>query len=287
MISFLLLLVIAELLLCVLGYAGHTVPNTYINGEYRLEPTASGTWIKGTNAEIKSRYQINNQGFNSTINYSFKDTSKIYIALIGDSYVEGLHSDVDSSIGRRIERHLPEHEIEIHEYGISGWNAWNYLKVANDLHDNYRLMYILVSEKDLFGGTPSKMQATRKHTMLRRSYNASNFLRYMNINRGIKQSLYDLGPKSIEFQNKTQEAKKLPEYSLLTKFPENCIFLFEEGDFHYQGVRDITTLKIIHTQTPINYGLQDSHWNNLGRENCARTAANSIKDFLMAKNNYD
>ena len=276
--SILLFLIFAELLVRILGFAGHTVPNAYIDGEYRLKPNATGIWTKGTSAEIKSRYNINNQGFNSNINYSFEDTSKIYVALIGDSYIEGFHSSVDLSIGRRVEKYLPEHRIEIHEYGISGWNAWNYLEIANEIYDNYQYIYILTTDKDLTGGIPSKAKITGEPTTLRKIYNISHFLRYMNINRGITRSLQGLGPKRI-VQTTKSHGDDTPEYSLLSSFPENCIFLYEKDKFSYDKAK-VPTIEINHLLKPTNFGKQDGHWNDNGRQNCARTIANSIQGFL-------
>ena len=278
--SILLFLILAELLVRILGFAGHTVPNTYIDGEYRLKPNATGIWTKGTSAEIKSRYNINNQGFNSNINYSFEDTSKIYIALIGDSYIEGFHSSVDLSIGRRVEKYLPEHRIEVHEYGISGWNAWNYLKIAKEICDKYQIVYILITDKDLTGGIPSNAKIAGKPSTIRKIYNLSHFLRYMNINRGITRSLQRLGPKRMVPPTKSRK-DHIPEYSLLSLYPKNCIFLYEKDKFSYHNEK-VSTIEINHLLKPTNFGKQDSHWNDKGRQNCARTIAKSIQEFLYS-----
>ena len=275
--SFLLMLILAEVLLRALGFAGSALPKTYIDGEFRLKPNTTGTWIKGTSAEIKSRYQINNQGFNSIIDYSCEDTSKIYVALIGASYIEGLHTSVDSSIGRRIEEYMPEYGLEVHEYGISGWNAWNFLEVANDIQDKYRVIYIRILDKSLLGGAPTRHRVTPT-SLLRRIYKASHFLRYIRINRGLIRSVENMGPKKIQSR---LDKKKIPEYSLLSKFPDNCIFLYEDDRFDKNCVNKYTSiLSIEHVLLPKDFGKQDSHWNNNGRENCARTIVKSLSEMI-------
>jgi len=279
--SLVFMLLLAELIVRVLGYAGHTVANSYLDGEYRLEPLAKGIWIKGTSAEIKSRYEVNRHGFNSIIDYSFNDTSKYKVALIGDSYIEGFHSSVDSSIGRRIEKHLLDNSIEVHEYGISGWNAWNYLEIANEINDNYQILYILITDKDLIAGKPSKATITGEPSTSRQIYNRSHFLRYMNINRGIIKSLKEIGPKrKVSTINSIVDS---PDHTLLSLFPDNCIFVFEENKFLNVN-KEITSIEINHILKPINFGKQDSHWNDNGRENCALTIANSIKELLHKEN---
>lgn len=275
----LLFFLLAEVAVRIFGFAGHTVPNTYIDGEYRLKPGSKGTWVKGTSGEIKSQYAINKEGFNSVIDYSTNDTTKNYIAIIGDSYIEGLHSNVDSSIGRKIEGLLPNHQLEIHEYGISGWNAWNYLEITNLIHDNYDLIYVLITDKDLIGGIPSKANITSE-SIFRVIYNSSHFIRYLNINRGMLKSLQNIGPKSII--KSVDNTEKIPEYNLLYLFPKNCIFLYELDKFKFPN-EDIYSISIVHKIRPINFGKQDTHWNDNGRLNCANTIAKSIEKIFPLK----
>ncbi|MCX5687423.1 MAG: hypothetical protein NTV71_02080 [Candidatus Omnitrophica bacterium] len=62
----------------------------YIRGMYD-----KGVYRKG---EIKARYNINKEGWNSNKEYVERKSSKIRIAVIGDSYVEGLTVDADKSL---------------------------------------------------------------------------------------------------------------------------------------------------------------------------------------------
>lgn len=274
---------LVELVIRISGFAGHTIPNTYINGEYRLEPGSKGTWVKGTSGEIKSLYQINKQGFNSIIDYSFNDTTKNYIAIIGDSYIEGLHTSIEYSIGRRIENKLNSNHIEIHEYGISGWNVYNFKELARSHYKKYDLIYILLAETDLMGGVPSKAKITGQPDILRKIYNSSHFLRYMNINRGVINSIKHLYNQQTKQQDGPTGYHEYPNYEVINQFPENCIFVYEEGKLNTGESAHTEFLQIEHDLKPIDFGIQDKHWNDNGRENCANTIMKHIEKKLFVQ----
>ena len=260
--TFLLLVVFLEILIRLFGLATPVIPGEIIKGNYRLKPNQHGKWVKGPLKEINSFYSINSLGFNSVINYDL-DSTKIKIALIGDSFIEGLHSNVNNSIGRRLEL-LVNKRISVHEYGISGWNAHNYIEIARKIKRNYKFIFVLISDTDLIHhskNNPKINQRTIRHFV----FDNCHLLRYILINRNFMRFIHE----DPSLKNAKNVVIK-PNYSLLNSFPENVIFVFENSNFH--GVSNQHEyLRIAHNLTPFNFGSIDTHWNDNGRENCAKT----------------
>ena len=268
-------LISLEVIIRLLGIAGSTIPNTTIDGHYRLKPGSQGVWVKGPQGNIKSKYNINKQGFNSLLDDYEQDSSELKIALIGDSYVEGLHVNVESSIGRTVEELYTEREVSVHEYGISGWNAHNFLQIAQEIKTEYYLVFVLITEKDLSDKHKSNRSQTNS-SVARRIYNEIHTLRYLNINRGILQQIKKISPGRIK--NDSKNIQSNINYELIKDFPENTIFLYEESKLFPPPSYGIF-LKIDHKKQPINFGTIDSHWNFNGRVNCAKTIINYLREY--------
>ena len=262
-----------EVIIRLLGIAGSTMPNTTIAGEYRLKPGSQGVWVKGPQGNIKSEYNINKQGFNSLIDDYEQDSSELKIALIGDSYIEGLHVNVQSSIGRTVEDIYNESEVSVHEYGISGWNAQNFLQIAKEKQNEYNLVFVLITDKDLSEKHKSNPRQTDL-SIARRIYDEIHILRYLNINRGILKRIKKIGPRVLNGESENIQSNI--NYELIREFPENTIFLYEDSKFLTLPPHGVF-LKIDHVNQPINFGKVDSHWNFNGRLNCARTIVNYLR----------
>ena len=270
---FSIILVILELAIRGLGLAGSTMPSTKINGEYRYIPGSKGIWVKGPFANISSTYSINKQGFNSVISDYKNDSNEFKIALIGDSYIEGLHVDVERSIGRTIEDLYFDRDISVHEYGISGWNVHNFIQIANEIKNEYNLIFVLITDKDLSETIKSNAEPEIP-SWPRKLYSNFHTLRYLNINRGLIQRLREIGPRSIHFSHQSIERK--PRYSKLNEFPANTVFLYEESNLKsFPSHRKF--LKIEHIKQPKDFGKVDSHWNLNGRYNCAFAIVNYVR----------
>lgn len=263
-----------EVIIRLLGIAGSTLPNTMIDGEYRLKPGSQGVWVKGPQGNIKSEYNVNKQGFNSLLDDYEQDSSELKIALIGDSYIEGLHVNVENSIGRTIEDLYTERDVSVHEYGISGWNAHNFLQISQEIQNEYDLIFVLITDKDLSEKHRSNIRQT-KSSIARRIYDKIHLLRYLNINRGILKKIKEIGPCSI---NKASEnIQSNINYELMKEFPENTVFLHEESKLSSLPSQ-VVFLKINHSKQPINFGKIDGHWNINGRFNCASTIVKYLRE---------
>ncbi|WP_127138967.1 hypothetical protein [Flagellimonas oceanensis] len=107
------------------------------NEVVNYEPGQSGSFVIGNRRMNFTEYNINNTGFNSF--REFLPTSQDFeVALVGDSFIEGLHQDYYNSIGKKIERNLEE-KVQVYEYGFSG----------NDLADQLYLIDQLEKEMEL------------------------------------------------------------------------------------------------------------------------------------------
>ena len=87
-----------------------------------------GVFTIGTMAQQRARWHINNAGWNSAID--FEETKrKPRIAIIGDSYVEALQVNVETSLAGRL-RELVSPQMEVYAFGISGAALSQYLQMA-------------------------------------------------------------------------------------------------------------------------------------------------------------
>ena len=105
-------------------------PQTIFSKEdllYKYKPNQLGLFSIGKFAQIRSNYRINNDGWNSLIDYrKKKNNSKKRIAVIGDSYIEAFQVDYDKSYPSLLSNVL-KNEYEIYSFGISGAPLSQYL----------------------------------------------------------------------------------------------------------------------------------------------------------------
>ena len=113
-------------------------------------PNQSGRYIKGLPTEIDASYSINSSGWNSPRDYSTTKPEDIFrIAVIGDSFVEALQVDVDSSFSYLLETQLNamklSQRVEVYSYGHSGANLAQYLSVLRHQASRVRPDLVIVT----------------------------------------------------------------------------------------------------------------------------------------------
>jgi hypothetical protein len=277
--------VTTEILLRLTGKVTDVVMEENFDGDYLYKPYQQGKWIRGANAEIVSRFHINSTGWNSAVDYRF-DHDKKYIALIGDSYIEGFHVSPDSSIGRKLEKLLPGYHV--HEYGKSGANAKDFSAFHHKFcNKGYDKIFIFIRNGDFLGTTPnvaSRGNLVPLNTKIRLIYSKIALLRYLNIQLGILKNISAISPNLLKNQNnrieviphKIEDSINFKAY--VSSFPQNVFFVFEEGSLNENTVKllDRRGIKITHTRHPINFGF-DYHWSNNGRWNVAETLATFLR----------
>ncbi|MDO5980467.1 hypothetical protein [Flavivirga spongiicola] len=115
------------------------VPIRYID-EFGVEkslPNQTGYAVTGNRRQNHSEYKINNFGFNSYRDFT-PSKDKIEIAIIGDSFIEGMHQDYYDSTGKKIENKLKN--IEVYEYGYAGYDLADQLNLVNIYKEHFKLV---------------------------------------------------------------------------------------------------------------------------------------------------
>lgn len=263
---------ILETILSYFKLSANTIPKSIVNKNYLSTPYAHGDFVKGGLGEIRTNYFINEQGWNSIINYNDIKDEKIKIAIIGNSFIEGFHQPVEMSIGRIIEKQT-NNKVIVHEYGASSANIQDFILINNDLlKKNYNYIFIYLMDIDLENNSSYIMNSNiliPKETFPRLIYNKLNILRYLNINRSISLSNSEI------YQQYFKEEKKNYNYNKIffnQYFNKKNIFIFDSLYLSKKYLKNITNEKfnIIITNTPSDFGF-DKHWNNNGRINFSNT----------------
>lgn len=249
-----------------------------VGGDRLSKPNTSGFWYGGK-INVKTRYHINAQGWNSLRDYEkdLEDTNTTKIAIIGDSYIDGYHQNVENSIGRILEKKI-NHKAIVHEYGKRGANLMDYILLYEkfDFDKNYENVFCFLSESD-FDNKPNiinKGKTIPKLGLAKKVLNESHLFCYLYYDLKLPKKVQDL----LQDSPKKGKKKKDLDLNLLEKFKHNTVILYEEGQLSEDVINKIpiTTLQIEHKIEPYDFGF-DSHWNSSGRENCAETIANYLK----------
>ena len=112
----------------------------YIHGMYD-----KGVYRKG---EIKARYNINKEGWNSNKEYIEQKSDKIRIAVIGDYHVEALHVDVDKSFAEVLESVINKEigdKVDVYRFGFYGAPLSQYLQMMRYVKKKYNPDVIIIS----------------------------------------------------------------------------------------------------------------------------------------------
>lgn len=302
---FVVYLMSLELTTRVFQLSSHTLPEYNLNGNRLTKPDSEGFWTSGGMREVRGHYKINAQGFNSTKDYSVLVEDKICIAIIGDSYIEGYHVDVEQSIGRIIEKEM-NNNVLVHEYGKSAGNIVDFSLVFNNwVKGKYDYTFVLLNDEDIKETTPVFMgrgEDIPQKSLIRKVYNELSFFRYLNINHKLSLKVRDFFSFSASSQDnlpvstKSKLEEPLEElkgttkpkirfdninYEALQSFDSTTTIVYETGRLNTTSLLqrpELSLLQINHTYTPIDFGF-DSHWNHNGRRNFALT----LKTFIEEK----
>ncbi|WP_234571648.1 SGNH/GDSL hydrolase family protein [Rhodohalobacter sp. 614A] len=119
--------------------------------------SGSGTYTKGKFFQLRADWSINNEGWNSPIDYQ-PDSGKNLIAVIGDSYVEALQVDITKSYPNLLNEMLPDDQ-EVYAFGKSLYPLTQYLHVSRYVVEKYNpstLVFTIVHNdfnESITGGT--------------------------------------------------------------------------------------------------------------------------------------
>ena len=117
------------------------VPLSYFDEEYRIlkyDPALpKGVHTLGRLGQERAVWRINDEGWNSSIEFlPPAERSGPLIAVIGDSYVEGLQADVDDTVGGVLRR-LAGDRADVYAFGRSGAPLSHYLHVSRYVAEEF------------------------------------------------------------------------------------------------------------------------------------------------------
>jgi hypothetical protein len=175
---------------------------------YRHQGNLSGTFASG---EHRARFRLNGRGWNNPSEYrSERREGRLRVAILGDSYVEGLQVDVEEGVGPDLESLLTAEGLraEVYTYGISGASTAYahdllesevladrpdcivYLFINNDVADSVPFLGRGLQGGPLYdiddrGRLLRLPPATYRPRSYRRVLSGSALFRYFWINRGL------------------------------------------------------------------------------------------------------
>lgn len=278
-------------------------------------PGQEGIFVTGNRKMNHARYHINESGFNSF--HEFEPTKQDFeVALIGDSFIEGLHQNYDNSIGKKIEDDLLG-QVRVYEYGFSGY----------DLADQLHLMHEMQADMDLIDIIVIYLKfdedVRRDHYEVHTRANLENSLAF-KVKREIKLLSYLNGiglitpitdlPKRLKgfMRPELKSAKEVldsnaidQEYiknlnTLLETYPidkKKSVFLINESitsknfiqycdSLGYKYLDFGSALKASKENTVLKYDPM-RHWNNHGRDVVAKVIADYISNNHQTKGKFD
>lgn len=262
--------ILLELLLRIFQLPGHVLAEANVDGDRMLKPGIEGTWSAGGMGEFRGHYLVNAQGWNSVVDYSKTDSTKFRVAIIGDSYIEGLHFDVEQSVGRIMEEEDPQYQV--HEYGRSGGNIVDYALVYEKwVKGNYDFVFVLLSDDDLLQESPNYMsrgQELRGLSTARKLYYSSNLLRYFGLNHGLGIRVREMLNKEEEVKGEMEFMQQINHEALASL--DDCTIICDRERLHESFREAYPCLLIDQQQQPADCGFA-GHWNMNGRNNTAHT----------------
>lgn len=225
----------------------------------------------------EKKFHVNDIGYNSLLDFNKKDFSKFNIALIGDSFIQSKHTNIENSIGSRLM--LIDKKIQCFEFGKEGYTAVDMLNVYNEFNlYKFDMVIFFVSKDDLTLKT-GKSPFNKNLNKIRNVYNISNFSQYLNNTFSLTKKIRNIFVKN-QIEIKTNSIHNYDSIRNVFNDLKNSYLISklqnEESFFIDKKFKNV--IKIDHELSPINFGF-DQHWNNNGRTN----VINSIKPILKLK----
>ncbi|GAA4898846.1 hypothetical protein GCM10023311_24990 [Flaviramulus aquimarinus] len=279
------------------------VPIRYIDA-YDVEkslPNQTGFAVTGNRRQNYSEYHINSFGFNSYRDFQPSD-DKTEIALVGDSFIEGMHQNYSNSIGKKIEGLLKN--VEVYEYGYAGYDLANQLYLIQAYQEHFKaidhIIFYIKYNNDLDNSayTPNYQRIKLLKSPLFKIRDEFKLLAYASA-IGIVDPIKDMAiniikekPKSVsESEERDKDLKKLENFkSLINTFgfdKNKMAFLLNSktsSPLFLEYCRE-NGYPIIDFALPFENSkepptlIYDLHWNNHGRT----IIANVVADFIKAK----
>jgi hypothetical protein len=107
-----------------------------------------GVYRRGFPTEIAAVYNNNLEGWNANREYVASKSNKKRIAVIGDSFVEAFHVDIDKAFAEVLQRDLIKHtgpNLEVYRFGVSGAPLSQYLQMLRYVNKTYQPEIVVVN----------------------------------------------------------------------------------------------------------------------------------------------
>ena len=185
----------------------------------------------GNLAQRKTRWHINNMGWNSPYDYNTTGDKPV-IAIIGNSYVEGFPVDVDKGLASSLQNKL-SNNYDCYGFGYSGSKLSQYLNISRYVQHTFhpKVMIFTLVDADVIGSiappgqppqytlffqnSPSGLTETPIRefipSWIKRTHGKLGLVRYFNINKQLPFSdqgsskSETLSPDEIATYNKVTE----------------------------------------------------------------------------------
>lgn len=269
-------------------------------------PGQKGAFVLGNRRMNYAKFHINQSGFNSY--QEFNPTKEdLEVALIGDSFVEGLHQDFDNSIGKKVENHL-NGSVKVFEYGFSGYDLADQLHLMHQYKDQMYLIdvvfiYLNFDEDLRRDHYEIQTRANLENNLAFKVKREIKLLSYLNgigliapiteLPKRIKSVLGNKGDASnikVESESPLLAKEYMDNFSaLLEMYPidkDKCIFLINEPktDLAFMKYCDTMGYKYLDFGKALQNSEENTvlkydpmkHWNNHGRDIVAKLIAGRI-----------
>ncbi len=314
MLYMFLILILLELLVRVF-YLGKDTPSRFLD-EYQVEkwvPNQQGISVTGNRRQNFSKYYINKSGYNSYREFT-PTKDKIEIAIVGDSYIQGFHQDYHNSIGKKIEKIIPE--VEVYEYGYAGYDFADQLHLIYSYKKQFELIdHVILGIKFSNDLTRGEYKVIQERLQLESSMNRllrkSKLLVYCKSigildppKQLVRRVLSILKPaKAPSAKNKKEDQKQKIEKdnknlenfkSLINKYGYNKkrnVLLLDTRitsplfmDYlKKNGFKYIDFSQKFENSKKATTLVYDRHWNNRGRDLIAKTISEYLTPYISEK----
>lgn len=240
-------------------------------GFYSLKPNSKGNFVFGKMPVVnRTKYNINDIGFNTSLNYEDFNDEKINVAFVGDSFVESFNVNYFDSFSSIL---MNESTLfQSYDFGVGSYNLEDYIWIYKKFNlEKFDYVFFVVNRGDL-SNFPARKKYNPLKEKFRKFYNSIHFFNYINSNHKIIYSLRTIFNKKFNYSSKmndfvlnTNQKMFLSKSNLiiLPRDKETCEYLKKEK------INNIIEIK--HTIKPIDFGQSNFHWNKNGRINVIST----------------
>jgi hypothetical protein len=270
------------------------------------EPNQNGYYTVGNRRMNFAEFHINKSGFNSYREF-IPSKNKQNIALIGDSFIEGLHQNYYKSIGKKIENKLKD-SVNVFEYGHSGYDFADQLYLIKAYQEKFndidKIIIYLKFENDLKRDfyEPDQYWIDSQYFVFSKIKKNIKLLSYMD-GIGALEPLRELKTRIVSFGHTSKNNHSNKKTDITNKqhqeYLDNFKKLIELYDFDKNKTSFLldarsTSEQFLNYCDSLNYKyidfgkaleksrkpttlIYDMHWNNHGRDIIASVIADYIR----------